>query len=176
MESKSLVERCREGDQVAWRLLVDRYAGFAFAIARAHHLPEDACEDVVQTCFASLARHLPDLQEDRGLVAWIRTTVTRECWRTARRMRRAPNLPAGREPQVQAESDPAERMEMHQRLRLAMEDVGERCRELLSALYFSGSGSDYDGIAARLGIPRGSLGPTRARCLQKLAEMLSEQG
>jgi len=61
-------------------------------------------------------------------------------------------------------------------LREALAELGTRCRELLSLLYFQSSDLTYDEIAARLGVPRGSLGPTRQRCMETLREGLLARG
>jgi hypothetical protein len=52
-----------------------------------------------------------------------------------------------------------------------LEQLGPACRTLLRALFFEGSKPDYQGVADRLGVAVGSIGPTRARCLAKLAEI-----
>jgi RNA polymerase sigma factor (sigma-70 family) len=166
----SLVQRCAGGDQRAWRELVDRYAGFVAAIARAHRLREDLSEEVVQATFAALARRIGTIADDRALSAWLRTTAVREAWRvgkSARRHRTAEHpgdLPAAQE------SDPLIRIEDHQRLRNALESLGGRCRELLSALALAPEKRSYETVATELGIPIGSIGPTRRRCLAKLLE------
>ncbi|MBA4039668.1 MAG: hypothetical protein C0468_05020 [Planctomyces sp.] len=171
MPTQSLLERCRAGDQGAWRSLVDAYAGLVYAVARAHRLPADVCDDVAQNSFAALAANIHRVQSDLAVAAWLRTTATRESWRAGKKLRRS----AGAGPEDQGAESPAEaeleEIEEHQRLRRAMERLDERCRRLLSALYFTSHGESYDGISARLGLPRGSIGPTRQRCLQRLCEL-----
>jgi len=67
-------------------------------------------------------------------------------------------------------------LEDEQAVRRALGAMGERCRRLLRALYFDPSLASYDEVAARLGIPRGSIGPTRQRCLARLREELERAG
>ena len=168
----SLVKRCSAGDARAWRELVDRYAGYVMAIGRASRLPEDVCEDVAQITFAALARHIASVRDDRAIASWLQTTATRESWKAARRRRR--EAPADMT-DVATDEDPTrlEDVEAHQRLREAMGEMGGRCRDLLRALYYRTDEADYARIASDLGIPVGSIGPTRRRCLEKLARLLS---
>lgn len=171
MPSPSLLERCRAGDQGAWRSLVDRYAGLVYAVARAHRLPADVCDDVAQSSFAALAANIDRVQSELAVASWLRTTATRESWRAGKKLRRV----VGVEIEDAGGGSPAgtelEEIEEHQRLRWAMERLDERCRKLLTALYFRSGGVSYDEISERLGVPRGSIGPTRQRCLQRLCEL-----
>jgi RNA polymerase sigma factor (sigma-70 family) len=166
--TQSLVDRCSRGDQAAWRSLVDRYAGVVYAVARRHRLPPDLCDDVAQATFTALARGIGSLQASEALTAWLTTTAKRECWRIARR-REDRFTP---EPHAVSSDTALESLERHQRLREALDAIGDRCRDLLRALFFETDRPDYALIADRLAIPVGSIGPTRARCLAKLAGIL----
>ncbi|MHC4954230.1 MAG: RNA polymerase sigma factor, partial [Planctomycetota bacterium] len=65
-------------------------------------------------------------------------------------------------------------VEEEELVRRALAAVSERCRELISLLYFEPAALSYDEIAERLGVPRGSLGPTRRRCLDRMRTALPE--
>lgn len=172
-QTPSLVSRCAAGDARAWKQLVDQYAGLVYAVARRHRLKEDACDDVAQTSFAALSRHIGSIADDRAIAAWLRVTATRESWRAARRARGPAELaaePAHDDPPLAAALD---RAEQHQRLRDALEELGGLCRNLLYALYFGPERGAYDRVSAALNMPHGSIGPTRRRCLAKLAELFS---
>lgn len=178
MPPDDLLERCLAGDQAAWSALVDRYAGLVYAIARAHRLDEPACDDVAQAVFAALVRRLPELREPRALPGWISTSAQRECWRVRARTRREPvGTPADDGSPVQPAPDRLEAIEQAQRVREALDELGGRCRDLLVALYMTGTAEpDYPALSRQLGMPVGSIGPTRARCLAKLARILGPDG
>lgn len=180
----SLVEACCQGDRAAWETLVSRYSRLVWSVPRRYGLAPDDCEDVHQTVFAALIRSLEDVRDRERISSWLITTATRECWRL-RRMAQvragigstaAMNAPGA----VDALEAPAEQsdhvLEERQLVREALLRIDERCRNLLTAL-FSGTGEPrYPEIAQRLGIPIGSIGPTRARCLGKLETLLREAG
>jgi len=173
----SLVGRCAAGDELAWRTIVDRFAGYVQAIGRAHRLPDDVIDDVVQNTFAALARRIDSLVDDAVLPSWLQATATRECWRRSRRLRR--DRSGGAEEAVErlnVSHDDLERAEEHARLRIALGELGERCRDLLQALYLDAGEPSYEVIAMRLGIPIGSIGPQRRRCLDRLLQRLQADG
>lgn len=171
--ASDLVQRCLAGDQRAWSALIDTYAGVVYAVARAHRLDEATADDVAQTVFARLARSLPTLEEPQALAGWLATTARRECWRLLRIDQR--DRKAVRHAPTEAELDDAMRsIESAARVREALVELGGRCQELLTALFLSASPPDYEAISRSLGLPVGSIGPTRARCLAKLARILRE--
>lgn len=68
------------------------------------------------------------------------------------------------------------RWERQHLIREALKRLGGRCETLLSELFLGKTEGSYDAVAERLGIPVGSIGPTRARCLKKLEELLLSMG
>lgn len=172
-----VVQRCIEGDATAWESIVKTYAGLVFSIARACRLREDQCEDVAQSVFLALAKGLATIKNPAVLRHWIATTARREAGRVRRAsIKRSASSEVeseqSRELSVQAE---AERAERSFKIRSAFDGLGERCRRLLEALYFERAAIDCQTISERLGLPVGSIGPTRQRCLAKLAEILIDQ-
>ncbi|MBL8288040.1 MAG: sigma-70 family RNA polymerase sigma factor [Rubrivivax sp.] len=181
-DDAALVARCRGGDRSAWEALVRRYQRLVYAIARRSGLDEATAGDVFQTVFLRLIQHLPRLAEPARLQAWIVTTAKREAWLQHRRAERLLSLSAAAgadaapdpEAEEQAIADPAagpdEALAHWQQLaavQRGLERLDERCRRLLQAL-FGAESAGYEEVAARLGVPLGSIGPTRARCLEKL--------
>ena len=169
-----LITRCRDGDQSAWTALVRTHAGLVYAVARRTGLKEDQCEDVAQSVFATLLRRLDTVRDAQALAAWLVTTTKRESWRVARHARRVADLAAAYKP-TDPDPSPIEAMEdieSAHRVRVALDELGGKCRELLLAIFSQRDQPDYAGISQRLSIPVGSIGPTRARCLAKLAEIL----
>ncbi|MFZ2911444.1 MAG: sigma-70 family RNA polymerase sigma factor [Candidatus Desulfobacillus denitrificans] len=168
-----LLARCVESDQAAWTVLVREFSGLVFALARRSGLREDACEEVAQTVFLELSRNIAGLREPKALVAWLMTSARRESWRVARRASRAGMTGQDVDRAAAFPDEPQfEQLERHYRIRQAFENLGERCRELLARLYLRTPPASYDLISSELGMPIGSIGPTRARCIARLAELI----
>jgi RNA polymerase sigma factor (sigma-70 family) len=175
-----LVQRCLAGDRVAWTSLLARYADLAFALLRRAGLDDAAAEDAFQEVAVLLWKNLKKLREIDRLASWIGTTTRRVAWRARKREKtRGGHEAAAAGGDVASGSTPdegAQTVEEEQALREGLGALGERCRELLSLLYFQSVDLTYDEIARRLDMPRGSLGPTRQRCLDALREDLVARG
>ena len=169
-----LVARARHGDQQAWDALVERYAPLVWSICRGYRLGEDAA-DVAQSVWLALVGQLGAIREPAALAGWLATTTRRECVRAAGAARRLPVagqvLDAADIPDERAETAEEELLaaERHAALREAFADLPESYRDLL-ALLLQDPPVPYAQISARLGIPVGSIGPSRARCLEKLRQ------
>jgi RNA polymerase sigma factor (sigma-70 family) len=175
---RDLIRRCRKGDARAWRRLLDKYERLVFSIPLKHGLSRDDAADVTQLTFSILVQSLDTLAEDSRLGAWLATVARRHTWRLLARNRRE-SAEESLEPTEGAalfggsDAETVESWELTQWLDYGLSLVGERCRELLLALYFQPEGLSYSEVAARLGVPVGSIGPTRARCLKRLKQVLS---
>jgi len=177
-----LLSACLAHHGWAWDALVDRYKGLVYSIALRTGLSQDDAADVFQTVFGLLLQHLPTIREPQGLAAWFITTTKRECWRLLRKRQRevtGSELPAlfaaaeGWLHNLAAEESLWVRRAL---IGDALALIGERCRKLLSLLYLEPEEPSYDEISARLAMPLGSIGPTRARCLRKMRELLARMG
>ncbi len=181
-----LVERCLAGDARAWDALVRRHERLVYAIGRSYRLTDEDMGDVFQEVFAALVRSLGRLRDARTLVRWLSVTSERIARATALRRRREDALSDGDPAGLDALSDSGpevgvelEQLEAQAMVRLALGALSERCRKLLEALYFEDPTPAYNELSQRLGVPIGSLGPTRARCMDKLrdgVEALSGNG
>ena len=170
----ALVARATEGDEGAWDEIVDRYAPLVWSICARYRLSAADVEDVGQTIWAGLVKELGKLREPAALPGWLATTTRRECLRLVKESQRYE--PFGAEPDdslltTEAASDlvveEVIRTERHARLRAALAELPEDSRRLLTLLA-SDPPLSYAEISARLGIPPGSIGPTRGRCLDRL--------
>ena len=168
-----LVIRARKGDRSAWDALVDRYSPLIWSICRRYQLDRTDTEDVGQAIWLRLVEQLDNLREPAALPGWLATTTQRECYRTKRarcrlvtgvQMPEAENLP---NEQFLAAEDELLMAERHAALREAFADLSPGCQQLI-ALLAADPPLPYAEISARLGIPVGSIGPTRRRCLDKL--------
>ena len=184
-DDAQLIEACRRGDASAWRALVERYQRLVYAIVRRVGLDEHAAADVFQTVFARLLQHLPNLAQPDRLQAWIVTTAKREALLQRSRGLRTVSMTtsaAGADDETPewdvADESPlpedalAELQELNQ-VRQALTRMDPRCRKLLEALFGDhAEPTAYEDVARRLGMPVGSIGPTRSRCLARLRQML----
>lgn len=168
----ALVPAARGGDQDAWNAIVERFLPLVEAIVRAHRLSEADGDDVSQTVWLRLVEHLGDLREAAALPGWIRTTARNECLRLLGARGRVrvvdPQADHGLESVVpDVAGDDLVAAERRQLLREALAELPAARRELL-LLLLADPPVAYEQISARLGIPIGSIGPTRARALEQL--------
>jgi RNA polymerase sigma factor (sigma-70 family) len=169
-----LVNRAGGGDQQAWRDLVNRYANLVWSVARSHRLDHADAADVCQTTWLRLAEHLGSLREPSRLPGWLATTARRESLRViAGRRREAPGaLPDEPDPDPSAGPETLVLTEdRDNRLWQAFGGLTERCQQLLRILS-SAPELSYAEVGVVLGIPVGSIGPTRGRCLESLRRRL----
>ena len=178
-----LISACRRGDEAAWDLLVDRYSRLLFSIARHAGLDVEQSSDVMQRVFIILLRRLDLIEQPASLSAWLTATARREAWRMRRRERLVGVITGATAEVLESLEDGDElpdavvlRLEARHRVLLAVEALDGRCRELLTLLFLQPDPLSYTEVAARLGMREGAIGPTRARCLQKLRRLLEDEG
>jgi RNA polymerase sigma factor (sigma-70 family) len=183
-ESDSLlVDACLRGETAAWTRLVERYSRLVWSVGRKYGLSTQDAEDVHQTTFASLVRHLEDVRDRERLSSWLITTATRECWRLrrTRASRGGSEVGGGLSGGLDDLPDvPLPETDRHdeerQLVREGLARLNERCRDLLQVLFACDGEPHYPTIASQLDMPIGSIGPTRARCLAKLESILRSLG
>ena len=171
----TLIARCLRGDQRAWEVLVDRYSRLVYSIPRRYGLCDADAEEVHQQTFLALFRNLDKLRQLDRLSSWLITTAHRACWRVGRRQ----DMTALNDVIIdvgQPETVDHDRWERQHTVRLALDRLGGRCRDLLLAMFGSSGPPSYPAIAESLNMPVGSIGPTRARCFQKLTPILLDLG
>ena len=179
-DDAALVARCLRGDASAWNALVQRYQRLVYTIVRRIGLDEHGAADVFQTVFSRLIQHLPRIADPQRLQAWIVTTAKREALlqrklgqRTVSTTRADDSMDDGGDWDLPDESPIAEEaladLQQANQVRNALDRLDVRCRELLMLLFREDDDRvAYDEVARRMGISVGSIGPTRARCLDKL--------
>jgi RNA polymerase sigma factor (sigma-70 family) len=178
-DDASLASRCVRGEAAAWTALVQRYQRLVYAIARRAGLDDHAVADVFQTVFARLVEHLPRIRQSDRLQAWIVTTAKREAISQHRRAKMTVSMTPASDDEDATQWDIADEsplpedvlIELQQLdlLRKALEALDGRCRDLLTMLFRDRDEAiPYDEVARLMGMPVGSIGPTRARCLDKL--------
>jgi len=170
-----LVTRARNGDKQAWDALVERYVPLIWSICRRYQLADANAHDVGQSVWLHLVDQLGTLRDPAALPGWLATTTRRECRRVLYAARRSPA--AGYAPDAETLPDQqavtAEQQllaaERHAALREALLDLPPEGQQLITLLA-ADPPVPYAEISARLGIPVGSIGPTRRRCLDKLRQ------
>ena len=168
-----LVTRAANGDRQAWDALVERYAPLIWSICRRYRLDGADAEDVGQAVWLHLVDHLDQIREPAALPGWLATTTRRECGRLVRAAHgpRAARYLLDAETTADGQAGTAEQevlaAERHAALREAFADLPPEGQQLI-ALLTADPPVPYAEISARLGIPVGSIGPTRRRCLDRM--------
>jgi RNA polymerase sigma factor (sigma-70 family) len=173
MEPGDLVRRAADGDQQAWSALVDRYAGMVWDICRSVGLDRQDAADVAQVVWLRLVENLDRLRDPDQVGAWLATTVKRERLHLLKRRSRC-ETDDDLDPPDPA-LGPYERLEQGERVRqvaAALERLPERDRLLLRLLAADDRPS-YAEVSNTLGMPIGSIGPTRMRALARLRRELA---
>jgi RNA polymerase sigma factor (sigma-70 family) len=179
----ALVAACLNGDAAAWEELIHRYERLIYSIPIRKGFSTVDAADVFQSVCVLLLEKLPTLRDHGKIASWLITTTTRESWRVAAlwrregpRQTREPDDGQDElleiqslEPLADEESALIERQHI---LREAVEALPDRCRLLITLLFYDKDDPSYTDIARRLKMPVASVGPTRARCLEKLRKVL----
>ena len=172
-----LLSAARTGNEEALGLIVTELSPLLWQVARSAGLSSGDAEDVLQTVWMRLVAHLDGIHDSMALTGWLVTTTRREAWRVCAAQRR--QLPADQELFAELpDQGPGSEEQVildHQRRTLwaAISQLSTRCQELLRIIAFA-SRPDYAAVANALGMPVGSIGPTRGRCLAKLRALLAD--
>ena len=168
----ALVMRARNGDELAWDALVERYAPLIWSLCRRYRLNAADAADVGQNVWLQLVNQLGKIRDPAALPGWLATTTRRECKRVLNKAQ-APHAAMQAPDADNIPDDQASMLEQvlaaerHAALREAFAHLPPCCQQLI-ALLIKDPPMPYAQISARLGIPIGSIGPNRRRCLDKL--------
>lgn len=185
-EVGALVQSAVDGDAAAWKALVEGLSPLVWSVVRAHRLSDADGHEVYQTVWFRFAQHLGRIREPDKAGSWLASTARNECLKVIRGLTRL--LPTD-DPQVldrvsedrtpeQFLIDAEEQAAEAERIRLLwqeLEELGDRCRQLLRVLMASPPPS-YVEVSVALGIAVGSIGPLRQRCLRRLRARLDARG
>ncbi len=174
-----LVHSAAAGDQGAWEVLVHEFDRMLRRIARAHRLHDSDAADVAQATWLKLFEHLVDLKEPTRVGGWLATTARRECLRVLHASARldlvAPHQTPDRECLDSRPADALLARERDEAVRHSLARLRARDQRLLQLL-MGDPRPDYHRIARVLDMPIGSIGPTRARALERLRAELESAG
>jgi RNA polymerase sigma factor (sigma-70 family) len=168
---RALVTKCLDGDEAAWNALIERYAPLVWAILRRCNIPPPDAEDLFQNVCIKLYGQLATLKNAEKLAGWLAAVARQEAAGWARRRRSLSEIPDSLPDPGPSPEDAALIEERLFLVRAALARLPEPCRTLLTRLY-SEDPPSYAELAEELKIPLGSLGPRRARCLERLKKML----
>jgi RNA polymerase sigma factor (sigma-70 family) len=171
-----LVRRAANGDSRAWELLIDKYGRLIWSITTGFKLVESDAADVFQTTWMRLIEHIDRIEHADRVGSWLAATARNECLRLLATRKRLVLVhendsfdgPVPHEPQVDEALLAAERAEV---VREAMTHLPRRWQRLMEML-MSDPPASYAEISDELGLPVGSIGPTRGRCLARLRVLL----
>lgn len=175
-----LVAGCLRGNAADWEALIARYQSLIYSIALRSGLSAADADDVFQNVCLKLCLHLGGLRENAALTGWIGAVTRQECGHLHRRsggngstanLDEIAELPSANAPLEEA----LLREERTHTVRRGLEELPTECQRLLTLLYSPDEPLPYTDIAVRLGLPTGSIGPKRARCLERLRKKIVDQ-
>jgi RNA polymerase sigma factor (sigma-70 family) len=178
----ALVQAAAAGDSHAWEQLVDRYQSLLWSICRSYRLSAEDAADVVQLTWLRLLDNLERIRDPRRLAGWLATTCRRECLAVRRRSQSSVPVEDERMDRLLGGNPPADEpvltADQFATLWEAFRRLSEWCQRVLRALVVDPEDGppSYRLVAAQLEVPVGSLGPTRARCLDQLRKLLDNGG
>jgi len=163
-----LIQACLRQDQDGWKELIGRYQRLIYSVARSFcPLAEDTADIFQQVCI-ELHRSLHQLRNEQTLSAWLITITRRRAYALLRSQK--PHVPID---DFDVAIDARVGMlEKEFEVERALLQLPERCERLLRLLYFDIDEPSYNDIAGKLSMPVASIGPTRARCLEKMKRLL----
>jgi RNA polymerase sigma factor (sigma-70 family) len=175
-----LVAQCLAGNGKAWDALLSRYERLIYFTALRAGAGADEAEDIFQSVCLIWLKELGRLRDPSRLGAWLVTTTRRECWgrwrSDLRRQDTAAVLLANQEPSNESADALAAQAQDARAVRQAVQQLPEPCRRLLWLLFFEPAHPSYAVIARELKVSSNSIGPMRARCLNRLREVLRDLG
>jgi RNA polymerase sigma factor (sigma-70 family) len=167
-----LVQAARAGDQDAWELLVRRFTPTLRRVVRGYRLSETDIDDVVQTTWTAAFTHIGSVRVPDAFAGWLMVTARRASLRAIERGRREVVVDDEHLPEDVTHQTPEStvlKAEQRKALNAALNRLSERQGKVVRTL-FRNSGASYADLADTLGIPVGSIGPTRERALARLRE------
>jgi RNA polymerase sigma factor (sigma-70 family) len=181
LPDSELIESCLQGHFQAWEVLLARYQRLVYSIPLRYGLTEHDANDVFQNVSLLLVENLAKLRDRERLGAWLVITTRRESWRLLRQHQPdsldSETVSSEKSvPGALRSEDDFVALERQALVRSAVELLDPRCQRLLEMLFYTDPRPSYAEIARALSLPDGSIGPGRARCLEKLMKILEGIG
>ena len=179
----ALIKACQRGDEQSWDELVERYQRLIITIPRRAGLSEEQAADVFQEVFLTLFEKLDEIEQPEKIRSWLVTTAKFKTWGAVRGEKNlyAPASEEEMEYEMNSLADESPLadealivLEQQHSIRAALAQLEKRCRMIISMIYLREPAATYAEVAEAVGIGETSISPTRARCLKKLAKILTE--
>lgn len=175
-----LVSMCLNGDVAAWEALVRRYRRLIYSVPRRFGFNKQDSADVFQSVCLKLIENLHHLKDDTRLGGWLVITSSRTCLNLmASRQREPDTVGLEFDDRLDPERNVEELrlyVEEQQEIRDSVNELPGRCRALIDMLYLDANSPSYQEISEIIGMPLGSIGSNRARCLEKLRKIIRDRG
>jgi RNA polymerase sigma factor (sigma-70 family) len=175
VDIRSELAAASKGDRAAWDAIVAEFSGLLWSVTRGFRLDPLDAADVVQFTWLRLVENLDRIAEPEALPAWLATTVRRECLQMLRRTSRERVVTHVEPVDMPDLAPPVDHVlltdERDAALWRKVAELSEMCVRLLRVLMATPPPS-YLAVAAALGMPVGSIGPSRQRCLRRLRELV----
>jgi RNA polymerase sigma factor (sigma-70 family) len=173
LSDAELIEFCLQGDSASWEALIRKYQNLIYSVPLKHRLSAQDAADIFQSVCVVMMQKLNTLRQSQTLASWLYVTTRRQCWKLLRKQSREVEIDENVEDVVE---DSAEDVVLQHQIRMGLAQLSDKCRELLTALYYDDPPLSYDDITKKFGVPYGSIGPNRARCLERLKKILGRKG
>ena len=186
LSDAALLAQCQAGSQPAWHAMVRRFQRLVYTVPRRAGLSDAQAADVFQVAFSRLFEHIDRIEDPSRVRAWLVTTAKRETLRLLDQAKRqgaigpADAIDDGSGDPLDRIADPSplpdallSDLQQQDRLHRALAQLDERSRALLTLLFLQDEPLSYSEVARRMQMPEGSIGPTRARCLERLRALLA---
>ncbi len=172
---------CRAGDATAWDEIVARYQRLICTVPRRAGLSEDLVNEVFQEVILTLLEKLDTIEQPERLRAWLVTTAKYKSWKLLAQNRNFLQAPESEDtpPPDRPDSTPLPdvvlvALEEQHLLRVAVRMLDERCRTIIQMLFYGEEPRSYPEVAQAIGVNPTSISPLRARCLKKLARLITK--
>lgn len=178
MNINAIWQSVLEDDISAWQRLVHHFSGLVFTVALRSGLSVEDAEDCLQGTWLALYRTRRTIRDPQKLPGWLTKTARRQAYRIRQRGEQESTRRehADRPTETLLPDEELLKIERNAILQLAINQLDDRCRAIVLALFYAPEDKSYGDIAREIGLSINSLGPTRRRCLEKLREILSDFG
>ena len=175
---RSMVRAAADGDRAAWDAVVERYVALLWAIARRHGLGDSDAADVVQNTWLRLLEHIDEVREPARIGSWLATVAQREALGCITHRNRFvldgdDEVFDGHDRLLPEVDEALIRRELASAARHALDSLPPTWRSLVELLTLD-SPPSYEQIGADLGLPVGSIGPTRGRAVRRMRELVED--
>ena len=173
---EELLEAISAGDEAALGALYDRFGRIAYGVALRILRDQALAEDAVQEAFLAIWRSAGTYRRERAKPStWILTLVHRRAVDLVRREDRRRGEPLAEAPEAETTAVPEEASLRERRaaVQSALQSLPGEQRQALELAYYGGYTQSE--LAARLGVPLGTVKSRMFAGLNRLRELVPEQ-